>query len=344
MQSVWRMRKARKTEAGAIAVGSMPMRPPGGGGGDGGPAQSPGTFDLFDLVADAEVARQEGDPAQADTKADLASGLSNQLRTLRGRLLVFLQRLEERGDKLEMARRPAVAGRAAEEHPTVATTVLFYKFLAMQRVYAFRASLWNEAAWRDPAVVRSGMARTTLEVQHRNIHTHLWPELWPAMPSLGSEEARRYWYDVHKQGLAMLSGQGGGMRAAATAAGDAARTHAQRRGLGLAEQEAAAAGLAHRVTASLRAATAQVSTREHLGLVGERQLNDVMLTDPFYCNLRMLLDAVVALHRQTCARPGMVVNCVGDDASEHWRNTPPLLVGDLHIHADAYVEATTKVV
>ena len=55
-----------------------------------GPAQSPGTFDLFDLVADAEVARQEGDPAQADTKADLASGLSNQLRTLRGRLLVFL--------------------------------------------------------------------------------------------------------------------------------------------------------------------------------------------------------------------------------------------------------------
>ena len=295
-------------------------------------------------MADAEVARQEGDPAQADTKADLASGLSNQLRTLRGRLLVFLQRLEERGDKLEMARRTAVAGRAAEEHPTVATTVLFYKFLAMQRVYAFRASLWNEAAWRDPAVVRSGMARTTLEVQHRNIHTHLWPELWPAMPSLGSEEARRYWYDVHKQGLAMLSGQGGGMRAAATAAGDAARTHAQRRGLGLAEQEAAAAGLAHRVTASLRAATAQVSTREHLGLVGERQLNDVMLTDPFYCNLRMLLDAVVALHRQTCARPGMVVNCVGDDASEHWRNTPPLLVGDLHIHADAYVEATTKVV
>jgi len=32
VQSVWRMRKARKTEAGAIAAGSMPMRPPGGGG------------------------------------------------------------------------------------------------------------------------------------------------------------------------------------------------------------------------------------------------------------------------------------------------------------------------
>ena len=105
------------------------------------------------------------------------------------------------------------------------------------------------------------------------------------MPS----DAKVYWRDVTKQVMGLFDGGGGGMKAAATlvgkAVGKAAAEAAAAAGEGTARQEAArttAARLAEQQTmAELRAAMCKPCAKQHLYQVGEYQLQDALLAEPF---------------------------------------------------------------
>ena len=119
---------------------------------------------------------------------------------------------------------------------------------------------------------------------------------------------RQYWHVVTKQTTAMFDGGGGGMLAAATLVEKKA-TRAARQAK-QSEAEVAAAGLEARkeTLGMLRAATAKPCTKEHLYQVGEYQLQDAFLSDPFAVNASYVMNAYTCFARTTGCRPGMAVN------------------------------------
>lgn len=163
----------------------------------------------------------------------------------------------------------------------------------------------------------------------------LWRELWPAMPE--GANAREYWRVVTKQVMAMFDGGGGGMIAAASLVEK--KTIRSARAANKTESEVTAAGLESRkqTMGTLRAATAKPSTKQHLYQVGEYQLQDAVISDPFNVNLAYILNAYMCLARTTGCRPGMAVNDLKDtdDPAGHWYELPPLQMGSLAISPEA---------
>ena len=96
---------------------------------------------------------------------------------------------------------------------------------------------------------------------------------------------------------------------------------------------AAAAGDAASQAAqhAMRAATASISTREHLSQTGEYQLQDAMLCEAIEVNEAFVLNAYICFARLTGARPGMAVNVENDsvDPNSAWANCAPLIWEDL---------------
>ena len=94
-----------------------------------------------------------------------------------------------------------------------------------------------------------------------------------------------------KQVYALFAGGGGGMMAAADAAAAHVETAALAEGRTGASVETQKAGERRAVIGSLRAATASPCVREHLFQVGEYQLQDVFLTNPFQANEALVMNA-----------------------------------------------------
>ena len=71
--------------------------------------------------------------------------------------------------------------------------------------------------------------------------------------------------------------------------------------------------------------------------VGEYQLQDAFLSDPFSVNASYVMNAYTCFARTTGCRPGMAVNDVKDfdDPAGHWYEVPPLQMGSLAISPEA---------
>ena len=150
------------------------------------------------------------------------------------------------------------------------------------RILHSRASRWDENAWKDQYQQRKTKGSNTYYVALQHMKNHLWGEVWPAMPR--SFEARQYWRVVTKQTMAMFDGGGGGMLAAATLVQTKTATAARRAQKPEAEVGAAALEARKETMGMLRAGTSKVSTKEHLYQVGEYQVQDALLSDPFKVN------------------------------------------------------------
>ena len=126
---------------------------------------------------------------------------------------------------------------------------------------------------------------------------HLWHEVWPAAPCEGARGA--YWHRVRKQVHALFDGGGGGMQAAGDAA--AAYATADARAKGLTGKQVAKAAKAARKAAlgALRAATTMPATREHLYQVGEYQMQDCSLSEPFEVSVALVVGAYACFARTT---------------------------------------------
>ena len=118
---------------------------------------------------------------------------------------------------------------------------------------------------------------------------------------------------------------------------------------GISEAQLAAAGLEARkeTLGALRAATARVCQKEHLYQVGEYQLQDGFLSNPFEVNASYVMNAYSCFARVTGCRPAMAVNDKKDaaDPAGHWYKLPPLEMASLPISPEELslvVEALTE--
>ena len=75
---------------------------------------------------------------------------------------------------------------------------------------------------------------------------------------------------------------------------------------------------------TMREATTKPCTRQHLFQVGEYQMQDTQLMEPFEVNVAFIMNAYLCFARQTGCRPGMAVNDAADaaDSDSHWRASP----------------------
>ena len=190
-------------------------------------------------------------------------------------------------------------------------------------------------------MVRTGRGEDSVYVAIQHMKNHVWREVWPAMPAVGSVEAKQYWRLATHHVMSLFDGGGGGMKRAAElagrAAGQAAAHASAAMGKSAAQQrkasEKASKKASKQTVEELRAATTHPCTKLHLYQVGEYQLQDAQLSEPFEVNLAFLLMAYVGLARGTGCRPGMAMNDGNDltDTDSHWHELPPLQMGDLCI-------------
>ena len=283
---------------------------------------------LADALEAEDDERQE-EAACGDGRPMLAPhgpALSVQLRRVRLRLREFLATQAAAGKSVPMQRT------ALGLHPTVRWTIRFGKWLATTRIIAPRASRWHatergDARDEEPAV-RTGRDENTVYVALQHMKNHVWREIWPAMPS----DARQYWRLVTNQVMSLFDGGGGGMKDAAGAAGRAAgreaaresASHGQSEAAQRAASERASAEASRRTMAELREATTKPCTKQHLFQVGEYQMQDTQLMEPFEVNVAFIMNAYLCFARQTGCRPGMAVNDAADaaDSDSHWRASP----------------------
>jgi hypothetical protein len=296
---------------------------------------------LADALADEE---DDGDAGEEEVVAaplldEHGPNLSDALRYVRRRLKQYLDEQAASGKTVALVRG------ARGLYPTMQWTIQFGKWLATTRIRKSKADGWDEKAWNDKYQQRKTKGKDTYYVMLQHIKNHLWRELWPAM--LDGAEATQYWRVVTKQTMAMFDGGGGGMLAAATLVEKKATRAAQQ--AQKSAVEVAAAGLEARkeTMGMLRAATAKPCTKEHLYQVGEYQLQDAFLSDPFEVNASYVMNAYVCFARTTGCRPGMAVNDVkdSDDPAGHWYELPPLQMGSLAISPERLrqvVESTTS--
>jgi hypothetical protein len=296
--------------------------------------------ELCDAFADEEDQGEEGvqETPLPQLQNEHGSDLSVALRFLRRRLKAYL--VEQAANERTVAMVVGRTGLGTGAHyPSMHWTIQFGKWLASHRVTKSHASAWDEAAWKDAHMQRKTKGSNSVHVLLQHIKNHLWRELWPAMPD--GVEARQYWHVVTKQVEAMFDGNGGGMKAAATLVEKRRVSSALQSGRTPAE--AAAAGLEARkeTMGMLRAATSKPCAKEHLYQVGEYQLQDTYLSDPFAVNLSYVMNAYSCFARVTGCRPGMAVNHAHDmdDAAGHWYEVPPLEMGSLAISPEALRQA-----
>ena len=249
---------------------------------------------------------------------------SRALREVRRRLREYLSELAERGQVVPMMRV------ARGLHPTVRWTIGFGEWLALTRIRESKASRWLAAeqasARGEEAVVRAGRGAGTVQVMLDNMANHVWREVWPAMPA----DDKHYCLRVNKHVMGLFDGGGGGMHQMAAMVGEAEGRAAQLASAasGAGEQEAqqavrdkARAAGSKRTMEELRAATTHPCTKQLLYRVGQEQLQDVLLSEPFEVNVAIVLNAYICLARLTACRPGMATNDADDLAatSSHWR-------------------------
>ena len=278
---------------------------------------------------EAEDDEQQDEAARGDERPMLAPhgpALSAHLRVVRLRLREFLATQAAAGKSVPMQRT------ALGLHPTMRWTIRFGKWLATTRVRALRASRWHATergdAREEEPTVRTGRGENTVYVALQHMKNHVWREIWPAMPS----DARQYWRLVTNQVMSLFDGGGGGMKDAAGAAGRAAgreaaresASHGQSEAAQRAASERASAEASRRTMAELREATTKPCTKQHLFQVGEYQMQDTQLMEPFEVNVAFIMNAYLCFARQTGCRPGMAVNDAADaaDSDSHWRASP----------------------
>jgi len=293
---------------------------------------------LCDAFGDEEDAEEEGvDVAPAMPLDAHGPDLSKALRSLRRKLKEYLAE-QSKGNTVAVLRLASGA-----EYPTMQWTIQFGKWMASHRTLESKANKWNEKAWRDEYEVRKTLGKDSFYVALQHMKNHLWREVWPAMP-VGAD-ARQYWHCVTKQTMAMFDGGGGDMLAAASLVEKKAMEQARR--AGKCEAEVAATGLEARkeTMGMLRAATSKPCTREHLYQVGEYQLQDAFLSDPFAVNASYVMNAHTCSARTTGCRPGMAVNDAkdSDDPAGHWYELPPLQMGSLAISPESLRQMVASV-
>ena len=249
---------------------------------------------LNDALAELEDRGEEGVDASPlpQLLAPHSYDTSNQLRTLRRKLRVYLSEQAEQNHTVSM-----LQGEGGALYPTKQWTVQFGKWLAATRFRESRADDWDEKAWRDPYQRRTTQGDNTTYVAIQHLKNHLWREIWPAMPMGG--DAREYWHDVTTQVMSLFDGGGGGMLQAAALVEQ--KTMAGMRRPGISEAQLAAAGLEARkeTLGALRATTARVCQKEHLYQVGEYQLQDGFLSNPFEVNASNVMNAYSCFTRVT---------------------------------------------
>ena len=109
---------------------------------------------------------------------------------------------------------------------------------------------------------------------------------------------------------ALYQGGGGGMQAAADGAAAYVEAVARSEGRTGTSVARSVARARRESLGSLRAATATPCTKEHLHQVGEYQVQDISLSDPFQVNEALVMNAYGCFARVTGCRP------------QGWRSTP----------------------
>ena len=107
---------------------------------------------------------------------------------------------------------------------------------------------------------------------------------------------------------ALYQGGGGGMQAAADGAAAYVEAVARSEGRTGTSVARSVARARRESLGSLRAATAMPCTKEHLYQVGEYQVQDISLSDPFQVNEALVMNTVVSLGSRA--------------AVQGWRSTP----------------------
>ena len=231
----------------------------------------------------------------------------------------------------EQARKEGGAERDREERESELVSAR----RATHRLNKCAAADWDEDHWGEEAHVREGRGQHTVAVCLNHAQNHLWREVWPAAPCEGARGA--YWHLVKKQVGALFAGGGGGMQAAGDAAAAYAAAEATAQGLTGAKVATEAKKARKAAMGALRAATSMPVAKEHLYQVGEYQLQDCLLSEPFEVRVALVLAAYVCFARSTGCRPGMAVNVKTDEADPDgpWFETPPLKMSSLQISPDA---------
>ncbi|EOD29334.1 hypothetical protein EMIHUDRAFT_203954 [Emiliania huxleyi CCMP1516] len=223
---------------------------------------------------EAEDDEQQEEAARGDERLMLAPhgpALSVQLRRVRLRLREFLATQAAAGKSVPMQRT------ALGLHPT---------WLATTRIIAPRASRWHATergdAREEEPTVRTGRGENTVYIGLQHMKNHVWREIWPAMPS----DARQYWR--------LVTNQAAGREAARESA-----SHGQSKAAQRAASERASAEASRRTMAELREATTKPSMKQHLFQVGEYQMQDTQLIEPFEVNVAFIMNAYLCFARQT---------------------------------------------
>ena len=269
---------------------------------------------LAELFLDEQQAADERDAPEELAALHHGHDLSAALLYVRRRLREYLREVEGRGGRVLMRRT------ARGDYPSVSATISFGRWLATTRIRACHAAEWEAAVLRAAGaggvVARTGRGSHTTHVALQHMKNHLWRELWPAMPA----DTKDYWRRVVKRVGALWDGGGGGMLEAAALMGRAAATAAVAAGKDAAAVEAARRAAATQAEEQLRASTTSPLARHHLYQVGEYQLQDALLSEPFEVNASVVVNAYTCLARTTGCRPGMAVNDASDmaDKGSHW--------------------------
>ncbi|EOD21599.1 hypothetical protein EMIHUDRAFT_117062 [Emiliania huxleyi CCMP1516] len=177
---------------------------------------------LADVLEDLEDELQE-EATRGDDQPLLSPhgpNLSKALRYVRRRLREYLSDQAEKGKTVPMQQT------SRGLHPTIRWTIRFGQWLATTRKYTSKASRWDFSGQNNGreqvAVVRTGRGEDSVYVAIQHMKNHVWREVWPAMPAVGSVEAKQYWRLATHHVMSLFDGGGGGMKRAAELAGRAA--------------------------------------------------------------------------------------------------------------------------
>ena len=213
--------------------------------------------------------------APAERAASMLAPLGHNLRMQCGEVLKRwrefkgeMNRSDEDGGDAVM--RASWANGMQDGYPCQQLTVMFLQYLLTSRI---RQSL---ASWRLQREL-IGRGANTVRVHFKNMQNHVWPILFGPAGFPSGQDARAYWRPIRDQFSSLVGGGRGSGGVEQLAGAAQAAASATQLAVGANATTAAAAGDAanQAVQLAMRAATGLSSTREHLGQIGQYQLQSI---------------------------------------------------------------------
>jgi hypothetical protein len=193
--------------------------------------------------------------------------------------------------------REFVAAEMAGGYPSARLTGSYFVWLLTTRVRR------DHVSRRQGKAERTGRQLSSVDVFMEHAQNHVWRELFGAM----QDNPKAYWREAKQHVHSLVVGGAGGARETAACVAEDACNAAASAGVNLAMDDVATVA-SSAWQASLKQSTEPVSTREHLYQVGEYQLQDGLLAEPFCVNEAIVIDAYCGFARLNGCRPGMALN------------------------------------